>query len=508
MKKNKEISENQSSQKVVKGRKFKYGVLSTSITLVFLAIVIIVNAVATLLLERFPVSIDLTPEQVYKMDDKTIKYIQNINTDINITFLMTNSEFESAISNMGGTDYINHSAEMLKKFHQYNSKIKVKFLDLDKEPDFVSKFKDESLSKGNILIDSKLRYKVLSIYECFNIEVDQYASQAQGSEVYAIKSSKLEDTLLSGIMYVVDENPVRVAVVKGHNEEDTPALSSLLQTNNYELKDLRLVSEDLSDYYDAVVISAPKTDLTEAETKKLDNFLYNNGKFGKNLIYFASAAQAKLPKIESYLKSEWGVEVGDGTIYETDTNRTLGSPEMLFFSYGDETYSDVISDKNNMLLLGLNVRPLKATFTEDGNRKTSVLYKTQKSAVVKPLNASDKWKAKDGTKGEYVGGILATRSSVYNSANVQSNVSVMGFVQTMDVIDAQYSVVNRLYTLNMFDKMTQRDSGIKILPKTIGYNAMGLTTQTRTLYAVLFIGIIPLACLCAGFVIWLRRRHK
>lgn len=71
-----------------------------------------------------------------------------------------------------------------------------------------------------------------------------------------------------------------------------------------------------------------------------------------------------------------------------------------------------------------------------------------------------------------------------------------------------YSSTNQQYILNMFDVMTQRSSGITVLPKTVGYNQMSLTTQQRNVIGIIFIGVIPLVCLMIGIVIWIRRRHK
>lgn len=489
------------------GRRLKHGALSTGIVLVFLAIVIAANAVVSLLLERYPISLDVTSAKIYQMDDKTINYIKDIDSDIDVTILMTQPEFESFLTQYGGADYIRQSEETFKKFHQYNDRINIKFIDYNKNPDFISKYSSDNLQQGNVVISSKLRHKVTNVYEFYNIEMDETTYYTTGQQSYTIQSSKLEDTMLSSLMFVTDENPIRAAVIKGHGETDLTYLPSTLGTNNYELSELKLISQELTSTLDAVIIAAPAQDFTETEIKKLDRFLINDGKFGKNLIYLASATQPKLPRLESYLKEEWGVSVGDGYIMETDSNYTYGSAEYPMMSYVNENYASVIADKTSMLLLGSKVRPLTAEFTEDGNRSTSVLFQTQKTAVVRPSNAPKNWKLKDGKKAAYAGGILSTRKSVYNNDDVQSNVSVIG---SLDMADAlfYYSSTNQQYILNMFDVMTQRSSGITVLPKTVGYNQMSLTTQQRNVIGIIFIGVIPLVCLMIGIVIWIRRRHK
>ncbi len=494
-------------QKQSFGHKLRYGALSTGMVLVFLAVVIAVNAVVTLLLERYPISIDVTNDKIYEMSDTTINYIKDIDMDIEVTILMTKSEFESFLTSYGGSSYITQTEEMFKKFQQYNSKINIRFLSVEKNPDFIAEYSSDNLTTGNIVIQSDLRYKVTTVYDLYNIELDETTYYTTGETSYVVESSNVEDSMLSSLMFVTDEDPVRVAVIKGHGESDFNYLTDVLETNNYEISELKLISEDLTDKLDAVVIAAPTQDFTDAEIKKLDKYLNNDGKFDKNLIYLASAEQPELPKLESYLEEEWGVSIGDGYIMETDSDYTYGSGEYPLLAYVDEDYSSVISDTSNMLLLGSKVRPLTATYTETGNRSTSILFQTQETAVVKPSDAGDNWKTKNGTKASYAGGIMSVRTSVYNNEDVQSNVAVIG---SIDIADAlfYYSSTNQQYIVNMFDVMTERDSGITILSKTIGYNQMSLTTQQTNVMGVIFIGVIPIICIFIGFVVWLRRRHK
>ena len=61
--------------------------------------------------------------------------------------------------------------------------------------------------------------------------------------------------------------------------------------------------------------------------KKIDEYLDNDGHFGKNLYYFADPTQPELPNIEEFL-SEWGIGVGTGTVVETDANRIFFDRKM------------------------------------------------------------------------------------------------------------------------------------------------------------------------------------
>ena len=53
-------------------RRFKFGSLATVITAVFVAAIILINVVAGLLLDRFPISIDLTADNRFELTQDSI----------------------------------------------------------------------------------------------------------------------------------------------------------------------------------------------------------------------------------------------------------------------------------------------------------------------------------------------------------------------------------------------------------------------------------------------------
>ena len=50
-------------------KKFKHGAMATAFTCVFIAVVVLVNVVATILFDRFPITIDLTENKIYSVSE-------------------------------------------------------------------------------------------------------------------------------------------------------------------------------------------------------------------------------------------------------------------------------------------------------------------------------------------------------------------------------------------------------------------------------------------------------
>ena len=72
-------------------RRLKYGSLATVITVGFLAALVLVNVIVSLLLERFPLDIDLTPDKRFALTEDSAAYIRDLSRDVSITVLAAES---------------------------------------------------------------------------------------------------------------------------------------------------------------------------------------------------------------------------------------------------------------------------------------------------------------------------------------------------------------------------------------------------------------------------------
>ena len=91
-----------------------------------------------------------------------------------------------------------------------------------------------------------------------------------------------------------------------------------------------------------------------------------------------------------------------------------------------------------------------------------------------------------------------------------SNILVLGadtMVASSELMYNQFQ--NRTYFLSVINGMTGKTTtGITIEPKVISGNIFDITAEQIRLLKIVFIGVIPLATLTIGLVIWLRRKNR
>ena len=88
-------------QKKLKNRKkLKYGGLATAITVIFVAVVVLVNVVVTQIGKRYPdFKLDLTTANLYAISDETLNYIRNMEKDVDIAISSDEATFTSDKNN-------------------------------------------------------------------------------------------------------------------------------------------------------------------------------------------------------------------------------------------------------------------------------------------------------------------------------------------------------------------------------------------------------------------------
>ena len=74
-------------------KQLKHGMMSTVLTIVFIAAVVLVNVIATVLFERYPLTIDLTKEKKYSISTDSQEYIEKIDVDVLVTIFSTEEQF-------------------------------------------------------------------------------------------------------------------------------------------------------------------------------------------------------------------------------------------------------------------------------------------------------------------------------------------------------------------------------------------------------------------------------
>lgn len=499
-KKSKPQKEKGKFKKFMKSRKAKHGTVAMAITALVIVMVIVLNIIIGLLVNRFPdLELDLTSNNSFALQDDTIDYVSHLNNDVTVYILMEKDKFEGQ-----GTYFVQAQKMLNKMASKSDGKIKIKYVDLTSNPSFTSNYPNvdwQSSSANNIvLVESGKQYKVLTLTDCF--EYDEKTYNYYGT--YSFTGTKIEQAVVTAILNVTTDDKVVVDMIKGNNEQDYSSLKSLLENNAYQVNEVSLATGDFDKDAKVAIMYAPSVDLDEKIVEKLSTWLSNDGKYGRSLIYVPTADMGEMPNLDDFLK-EWGMSIDRGYVFETDETALVNasSPYAFTVSYGDY-YKDNLKNSK----IPVVVSESHAVNITDENTAHALLKTTDKAGVL-PIDADKSWDYKDAITGN--GENVAAEGVMTNEDKKSSRVVVFGsYVMFSDTIMQYNSFNNSAYFMNVINTIADKeDVGITIESKSIDNTELGITdVATQNTMLVVFVIVIPIAILVAGFVFWLRRRNR
>ncbi len=484
----------------LKSRKAHHGAASVGIIAVVIAIVIVINIVCSLLVDRFPnIKLDLTANNSFALQDDTVDYMAHLNDDVKLYILMTEDDFLS-----NGTYFVQAKNLLEKMEGNSKGKLKVEYIDLVENPNFTSKYPDidwtTTTNNYLALVTCGDRYKALTLDECFTYDQEYYSYYQK----YYFTGTSIEQAVVTAILNVTTEDKVVVDMIKGNGESDYTGMKNLLNNNAYQVNEVSLVTQDIDEEAQFVVIFAPSVDLDESAVDKISEWLDNDGKYGRTLIYIPCADKVDTPNLDKLL-DDWGMTVNDGYVFETNTDYLVsGSTPYAFVTNYTEYYTDGLKN------------PGIPVFTTDSHdiiindtEMAHPLLTTSSDSGVYPYDADEKWDYKDAIAGEPLN--IAAEGVVTNNDKSSSRVIVFGsYMMFNERILSFNSYNNSAYFMNIMNTIADKDDvGITIETKSLESTELGVTdVTTKNIMMVVFVIIIPVTILVIGLVVWLRRRNK
>lgn len=481
------------------GKLFQTKLYFWILIVILIAGVVLLNFVMSLLHERYDLGYDLTGNQLFEISEESEALIRSLEEDIRIHVLAREDDF------VGSSAYMAQINEVIRQYDKLGGSITVEYVNYIADPTFASRYPDVVMSHGDILITCRNKHRVITVKELFNYTYDN-----KGNAVIA--SSKADQILSSALLSLTGDEQVSVNFITGNGEYAMPSFEALLKNNNFTVTSRNLVTEDLDPQCKLAVLIAPHSDLSPEVIDKLDQFLYNQGEYGKTLLYTADAEQKPLPNLEAFLK-EWGVQIGDGAVFETKESRVFNyHPFYAVADYADETYRGMLRDRNMPMLMPIS-RPLSVLFDYRNNNAATILLQFGETAAVRPSDAPESFTQADATvRGPIPALVLASyavRDKETGKTEKQSNILVSGSSGMLDAYSIDNSSLsNSEYLLHVVNMLTEKKETVQIRSKTITGKELNISTSEANRLGFLFALLIPLAVMGAGIGIWLYRRHK
>ena len=506
-------------------RRLKYGSFATALTVLFIAAIVLVNIVATMLFDRFPITLDLTSGSIYTVSEETAAYIEGIDEPVAITVLATEDEYRSISS------YAAQCAELLKNYTQHNPGISLRFVDMLSNPDLVASY-SQDLANGDIIIEldngEHNRVKVVTLTDIIVVPEDYsyylsntYAANYGADYIHSmlntygiIQSSNAEQAITSAIMTVTDANPITAATLTypGADESDVSGLTDLLDANGYIVESLDISASEIPEEVDLVIIPAPKIDYSTEEISKIETWLSNGGSLGKDLIYVASVEQQRTPNLDALLY-KYGLTVEYKVIHETSTNRYTNLDTYTYQDIVTENYLEDMTSLSRPFVVP-DARSVTARFDNvDATFSCEPLVASSGSAVLKDMFTDDEnWTPENATeRGSFNTVVIGKQEKINQDTHISDYTYAVAFGSDLmlnPVFMGTSSFNNGDFIISMLNDITGKSEGITITPKVVSSGKFDITeAQTRSL-TLTFAVIIPVAVLAVGTFVWIRRRHK
>ena len=512
--------------KASKKRRLRIGATSTVITVLVVAGLVLLNVVLSVVAERFPLSTDLTDEKLYTLSQDSVDIAKGIDKNVEIVVFYDEDLFvnpENYVSaDQGGVELAVVFREFRKALEQYktysDAKLTYSFVDLQLNP--TSEYLQYDVSPQDILFlirgedDEKIDddiYRIGNINDLYSYEQDLSGNYTYVSRVERILGSKINSV-------VRNEDPV-IQVLTGHSENSTviEGLRSLYELNGFVLEelDLRKVNLNFNERATIAVIAAPLLDYTEEELTRLSAWLDNDNKLERHLMVFTDTS-ADCPNLYEYLDVEWGIEVTDELIWETDNNRLYDYNGYASFADGleNDLTKDAVGEANLVFPQARRIKHKLATEDNDGasNPYNIPMVSFPKSAKLVSLeNAANGNDPYDADAYPVYGMVSSYKYGYSNElmAGIASTVTVCGSPSAVTKYNLSNPTVKNEEMFLTYAQVAARvDAQMHISIKVLSSDTVNFTAGTAFNLGIwVFTVTIPAVTLLVCLVVFIRRRH-
>ena len=468
----------------------KKWIADTTRTVLLIAVLVVVYLAINILAEKLNLpNIDFTEEKLYSVSDESKEKIKDIDQEVTIYFF--------------GADENTSIIDFAKQYTSANPKITVQVVDATERQDIYNKY-GISTSESAIVIQSPEKSKTISAYDLSSYDY----STGETTDL-------TEEKITNAIVETTSETNPKAYFLTGHGEviNSLQLAKQYLENDIVDVADLDLLTTDIPEDCNVIIVVSPSQDFTEVETEKLLTYINNGG----NILWFNGAKTENLPNIQRVLDA-YGVTIGSGIVRETSSDRYLpGAQNFILPSLATHTVTEDISDgyvimfnatrlefKSDEELENLGVTAKPIILSSD-----SSYYRTDAEIT-----------ASTAQEGEETGSFPIGEEMVKTVGDKESKLVIIGndlFIgdtqinmrsgsSTTQSINAINFRSNSNILLNAVSYLSDRDPAVTIRKQT--ENVTYTATQEQDLIIRSIIFILPIAIIVFGIVIWQVRRRK
>jgi ABC-type uncharacterized transport system involved in gliding motility auxiliary subunit len=460
---------------------------------------------------------DWTTTRLYSLSEKSLNLVGALDQDLRIVVFMV----------PGGPVY-DQVHELLARYQAASDRISVEYIDPDKEPLKTTQLAEQF---GVAMADTVVfiagdRTKYVTAEQM----VDYDYSGMQFGQQPTIRAFKGEEQFTSAILSLVAPEVPKVYFVTGHGEAslEAPAgagadrslsiLADALRRDNMETASLSLLSGEVPEDANVIVIAGPTRAYTEAEVDALGAYLDRGGRLLVALDPLIEPDGTMRPtRLEDFL-AERGVTVSDDLVVDP-------SHKLPFFDLSAVYLTDFA---NHPVTRGLDGIAVLFTVT-----RSLGVDSDEATAVVE--TSADGWGERDlgmllrgepvvyddgvDTPGPAAVAVVAEGEAAVGAEPVHDDAGptaadtdrryrlvVLGdsdFLTDVDIANAG----NQILAVNAVSWLAARELTMGIPPRDVEQLALFVGRDQMRIIMLVALLVMPGAAVAAGLLVWRRRRR-
>ena len=484
------------------------GGFSTIMVVLAIAIVVVLNVIASAVETKAGLKIDLTSNKIYSLSAQTESNIRSIMNKKNENGEYSNEFVIYSFANDYTQD--NLIGKTLERYAALSNNITLSVLDPAKDSILRNKFSgvsDQVEDKTVVVFNSKKNSFRVITYK------DMYYTDTENNVSYWT----LEQKLTSAFMFLDSGRAqTNVYFLTGHGEtvtnvkfsERAKLLKEKLEEENFKVDNIDLAMNDLRSG-DILIVIGPSSDISEQDRDKVIKFLDANGK----ALFFLDPSSSRLKNFEAIL-DHYMIKFKNEIVCENDESRhTQNSPLDLV--------PEVISNKeitNGIINSKSSVYAGSCAYLEEYNPSSDLL------TVLPLLNTSDRSVCIPYE--DYITGAYENKMSEYteekrrciglalyqkdsSSMQIDEGTRICVFSSSeLALGERSGSAGNVSLIKNCVNWVDNKTNTISI--SGVQMNAYELSiadaATVKTLVTIVII-VIPVLILGGGVIIWLRRKN-
>lgn len=531
---------------VLKKRSFKHSSVSTVFTAVVIVLVILLNAVVTLLSSMYSLYVDLTSSELWTLSDTAKSIIGNAEGDITITFCQ-DPDYVDSVQNL---KYIANTAKEIEKEFP---NVHVRFVNSRLDPHLLKDYKntaDTVIRETDVIVEKGDATKRAVGEKPGEFRKYAYEAFFISDPTYGIWAYNGEEVFASACLSVTADMMPKAYFTSTHGEsigkEDISAFCDIIQLAGYNVGDfalgefdksklntIDLLNESVPDDCRLLIVNDPKYDFIgksidniekKSEIAEIAKFLETN----RTLMVFKSPETDYLRNLEEYLET-WGIVFGDGQVIDSANSLDM-SGECIVAEYATEgtiaasLHKELSKADAPPKTIVASARPIEvAKFYTEGKTETGAstntyeydgannTYREMSTVLLAPSTAV---LTENGETVNTDGGYKLL--TITRELNQTGNDLFFGYVMAAGTTELTSSDYLESNTYGNRDLMYYafRVMGKEKVPAEIEFKVFAntklenMTASESVRTAVMLITILPVAATVCGIVIITRRKYR